>query len=63
MHKLLPDHPVVAERTNKILEAVGVEPRSGELSARTPITGGSLGAAGSPADVDARRGDSRSGVR
>jgi aldehyde dehydrogenase (NAD+) len=52
VHKLLPDHPVVVERTNKILEAVGVEPRSGELSARTPITGGSLGAAGSTADVD-----------
>ena len=31
---------------------LGVAPRSGELGARTPITGGSLGAAGTAADVD-----------
>ena len=49
---LLPDHTDVAERVDEILASTGVARRSGELSARTPITGGSLGAAGSPADVD-----------
>jgi aldehyde dehydrogenase (NAD+) len=36
-----------------ILSTIGVGSRSGDLPARTPITGGTLGAAGSPADVDA----------
>ena len=49
----LPDHPAVAERTKTILDAVGVARARRRLAARTPITGGSLGVAGSPADVDA----------
>jgi aldehyde dehydrogenase (NAD+) len=50
---LLPDHRAVADRTTVILDALGVGERTGALPSRTPITGGSLGAAGSPADVDA----------
>jgi aldehyde dehydrogenase (NAD+) len=50
---LLPAHEAVAERANSILDALGVAQRAGDLSARTPITGGSLGSAGSPADVEA----------
>jgi aldehyde dehydrogenase (NAD+) len=49
----LPDHRLLAERTEAILDAIGVGVRDGDLAARTPITGGSLGPAGSPADVDA----------
>ena len=49
----LPQHQSVTSRVEEILAGVGVDRRSGDLSARTPITGGSLGAAGSPADVDA----------
>jgi L-aminoadipate-semialdehyde dehydrogenase len=49
----LPKHSELAARTAELLAALGVGERSGELGARTPITGGSLGAAGSPADVDA----------
>ena len=46
----LPEHRNLADRTEAILDSIGVGPRDGELSARTPITGGSLGAAGSAAD-------------
>jgi aldehyde dehydrogenase (NAD+) len=49
----LPQHSAVNIRTEQLLATLGVGPRTGELSARTPITGGSLGAAGAPADVDA----------
>ena len=52
MNQSLPDHADVVRRVDEILAAVGVAERSGELTARTPITGGSLGATGSPADVD-----------
>ena len=48
----LPDHSGLAATTDDLLTACGVTSRGGELAARTPITGGSLGAAGSPADVD-----------
>ena len=41
-----------ADRVDEILGALDVPERAGELAARTPITGGSLGVAGSPADVD-----------
>jgi aldehyde dehydrogenase (NAD+) len=50
---LLPDHRTVADRTTAILDGLGVGERAGELPSRTPITGGSLGPAGSPADVEA----------
>ncbi len=50
---VLPDHADIAGRVDELLGAIGVADRSGELTARTPITGGSLGATGSPADVDA----------
>jgi aldehyde dehydrogenase (NAD+) len=49
----LPDHQTLAARAEAILDDIGAGSRGGELTARTPITGGSLGAAGSPADVDA----------
>ena len=48
----LPDHTALASRVDELLGAVGVTSRSGDLPTRTPITGGTLGAAGSPADVD-----------
>ncbi len=48
----LPDHSALAARTDAVLAALGVTERRGELGARTPITGGSLGASGTPADVD-----------
>jgi L-aminoadipate-semialdehyde dehydrogenase len=50
---ILPHHDSIAARVGAILATLGVEHRSGDLPARTPITGGPLGAAGSPADVDA----------
>src|SRR5262245_21568027 len=51
--KSLPEHRNLADRTETILDSIGVGRRDGELGARTPITGGSLGGAGSAADVDA----------
>ena len=48
----LPSHESVATRVDEILGACGVAQRAGDLPARTPITGGSLGASGSAADVD-----------
>ncbi|MDF2731459.1 MAG: aldehyde dehydrogenase [Desertimonas sp.] len=49
---VLPDHASLATRVDELLDALDVPERAGELAARTPITGGSLGVAGSPADVD-----------
>ncbi len=50
----LPSTATLAERTAEILDAVGAATPSGDLAARTPITGGSLGPAGTAtADVDA----------
>jgi aldehyde dehydrogenase (NAD+) len=48
----LPTHESITHRVDKILDACGVTGRSGDLTARTPITGGLLGPAGSEADVD-----------
>ena len=48
----LPTHDLVAAQAERALAACGVEQRHGELVARTPITGGTLGPAGSAADVD-----------
>ena len=44
----LPTTAELSERVERILAACGAAERTGELAARTPITGGSLGAAGSP---------------
>jgi aldehyde dehydrogenase (NAD+) len=49
----LPSNAALAERSQAILAACGAGAPQGELAGRTPITGGSLGASGSPADVDA----------
>jgi aldehyde dehydrogenase (NAD+) len=49
----LPTHQEISGRVDSILDALGVAPRAGDLPARTPITGGSLGSAGTSADVDA----------
>jgi aldehyde dehydrogenase (NAD+) len=48
----LPTHESITHRVDEILDACGVTGRSGDLTARTPITGGLLGPAGSEADVD-----------
>jgi aldehyde dehydrogenase (NAD+) len=50
---MIPSTDVLAERSQAILAACGAAPPQGELAGRTPITGRSLGASGSPADVDA----------
>ena len=49
----LPTTQVLADRVGAILAECGAGPPSGDVEARTPITGGSLGAAGSTGDVDA----------
>jgi aldehyde dehydrogenase (NAD+) len=49
----LPSNAALAERSQAILAACGAGTPEGDLAGRTPITGGSLGASGSPADVDA----------
>nr|MDQ3351779.1 aldehyde dehydrogenase family protein [Actinomycetota bacterium] len=49
----LPTTQVLADRVDAILAECGAGPPSGDVEARTPITGGSLGAAGSTGDVDA----------
>jgi aldehyde dehydrogenase (NAD+) len=49
----LPTTAVLAERVASILATCGAVTPTGELLARTPITGGSLGAAGTPGDVAA----------
>ena len=51
-HAALPDHDHLASRTDALLADLGVGRRSGDLHARSPITGGPLGPAGSPGDVD-----------
>jgi len=51
-HAALPAHESLASRTDTLLADLGVGRRSGDLHARSPITGGSLGPAGSPGDVD-----------
>jgi aldehyde dehydrogenase (NAD+) len=49
----LPTTAELASRVAAILAECGADAPSGDLGARSPITGGSLGAAGDPADVDA----------
>ena len=49
----LPTTEDLAARVAKILDECGATAPAGELRGRTPITGGSLGAAGDVADVDA----------
>jgi len=49
---MLPTSAALAERAQAILAACGAAAPTGDLLARTPITGGSLGAAGAPVDVD-----------
>jgi aldehyde dehydrogenase (NAD+) len=49
----LPSTADLADRAAAVLTACGARPASGGLTARTPITGGSLGPAGDPEDVDA----------
>ncbi|MGI9051331.1 MAG: aldehyde dehydrogenase family protein, partial [Ilumatobacteraceae bacterium] len=44
----LPTTPELAARIETLLGALGVGPRHGDLPARSPITGGSLGPAGQP---------------
>ncbi len=53
MTNVLPSTDELHARTDQLLTACGVHGRAGELEARTPISGGGLGAAGSPVDVDA----------
>jgi aldehyde dehydrogenase (NAD+) len=48
----LPTTAALADRAGAVLAAAGAAAPTGDLNARTPITGGSLGAAGSPGDVD-----------
>jgi aldehyde dehydrogenase (NAD+) len=48
----LPSHDALTCRVDELLDACGVAARSGDLSGRTPITGGSLGPSGTAADVD-----------
>ncbi|MFV0307548.1 MAG: aldehyde dehydrogenase family protein [Desertimonas sp.] len=48
----LPTTEQLGERVGRILVACGAERTNGDLPARTPITGGTLGAAGTGADVD-----------
>jgi aldehyde dehydrogenase (NAD+) len=52
MSAALPTTGALAERASAILAAVGAPTPSGDLAARSPITGGSLGPAGSPGDVE-----------
>ncbi len=55
----LPTTEALAERASDILAAVGATTPKGDLAARTPITGGSLGPAGSVGDVDRAVGSAR----
>jgi aldehyde dehydrogenase (NAD+) len=48
----LPTTAALADRAGAILAAVGAAAPAGQLEARTPVTGGSLGAAGSAGDVE-----------
>jgi len=49
----LPTTAELVEQVDRILVAVGVDDRRGDLAARTPITGGSLGPAGDVSDTKA----------
>ena len=49
----LPSTRSLADRAAAVLAACGAAAPSGDLPARTPITGGSLGAGGRAGDVDA----------
>jgi aldehyde dehydrogenase (NAD+) len=49
----LPTTAELGARVDELLASCGIAARGGELTARTPITGGGLGAAGSPLDVAA----------
>ena len=49
----LPTTEQLTTRVDAILDRLGAADRRGELTARSPITGGTLGPAGDPADVDA----------
>jgi len=49
----LPTTQTLADRVGAILAECGAGSLAGDVEARTPITGGSLGAAGSTGDVDA----------
>ena len=49
----LPTTADLTARVDAILERLGAAARHGDLGARSPITGGTIGAAGDPADVDA----------
>jgi len=47
----LPTHDEIQNHATRLLEACGATTTDGDQHARTPITGGSLGPAGSPADI------------
>jgi aldehyde dehydrogenase (NAD+) len=49
----LPSHEQLATRAAALVDACGATTSDGGQAARTPITGGSLGAAGAAGDVDA----------
>ena len=48
----IPDHQTLAARVSDALAACGASASEGDQTARTPITGGSLGPAGPTGDVD-----------
>ncbi len=49
---MIPSTDQLADRTRQLLAACGAAATDGDQTARTPITGGSLGAAGASGDVD-----------
>ena len=49
---MIPNHETIAARAANVLAACGATTGSGDQMSRTPITGGSLGAAGAAGDVD-----------
>ncbi len=49
----IPQHDELAKRTGHLLAACGAKVTDGDQMARTPITGGSLGAAGAAGDIGA----------
>jgi aldehyde dehydrogenase (NAD+) len=49
----IPSHDDLVTRTGHLLASCGATATDGDQGARTPITGGSLGAAGAAGDVDA----------
>ncbi len=48
----LPNHTEIQAHAERLLAACGATTTDGDQHARTPITGGSLGSAGSAADID-----------